>query len=131
MDNANANAKNKDKKSTTLKKKETQTGAADQSGHMGESSPNPHGETRVIEMPIRTDHGKQQVANIAQSTSTVKNRMNPSVIEPISNASDSNTNVAGKSLDSDSMYNNADPQGRDPEPGTSGSRNKKKNRRMA
>jgi hypothetical protein len=136
--------KDKDKnKSTSFKnRKEDQTGTAGQSRPIGESSPNPHGEARVIEMPIRTDHKNQKHANIAQSTSTVKNRMNPSVIEPISNAPISNApsskdpiaheNVDPKSLDTDSMYNNADPQGGGgPEPGTSGSRNKKKNRRMA
>jgi hypothetical protein len=123
--------KDKNKFTSKMNKKEAQTGAADQGKHMGESSPNPHGEARVIEMPIRTDHGKQEGANIAQSTSTVKNRMNPSVAEPISNASISDANVDPKTLDSDSMYNSADPQGRDPQPGTSGTRNKKKSRKTA
>jgi hypothetical protein len=75
---------------------------------LAESSPNPHGEQRkVIEMPLRPDQRQHTKKNVAQSTSTVENRMNPSVATPAE---------AGTSMDSDSMFNSADPQvtGKDP-----------------
>ena len=48
--------------------------------HFGESSPNPHGENKIIEMPIRT-HQRHDTAgqNIAQTTSTTGGDLNPSV----------------------------------------------------
>jgi hypothetical protein len=106
-------------------KRKDQPQAPEQGRNMSESSPNPHGEAKVIEMPIRTDHGKRTTENVPRSTSTVENRMNPSVGEHISGAPH-----AGNAIDSDSMFNNADPQGHDPEK-SGGSGNKKKNRKMA
>lgn len=48
--------------------------------HFAESSPNPHGENKVIEMPIRT-HQRHDTAgqNIAQTTNTIDGDLNPSV----------------------------------------------------
>jgi hypothetical protein len=76
---------------------------AGQSGHMTESSPNPHSEMTVAEMPVRTDQaqetGKQ---NVAQTPSTQDGVLHPSVAE----------GTEGGVADHDSMFNNADPQAR-------------------
>jgi hypothetical protein len=66
--------------------------------HINETHPNPHGEQKVAEMPIQTDHRTATPENIAQNTSTTENRMNPSVAGALEDPS------------SDSMFNNADPQ---------------------
>jgi hypothetical protein len=48
--------------------------------HLAESSPNPHGESNVIEMPIRTHQRKEtQGRNVGQTTNTVAGELNPSV----------------------------------------------------
>jgi hypothetical protein len=48
--------------------------------HPSESSPNPHGENKVIEMPIRTDQKRETGGqNIAKTPSTIGGRLNPSV----------------------------------------------------
>ena len=47
--------------------------------HIGEVHPNPHGEQDVMEMPLETDQRHITRENVAQTTSTVKNRLNPSV----------------------------------------------------
>lgn len=55
--------------------------------HLAESSPNPHGESNVIEMPIRTHQRKETKGrNVAQTTSTVKGELNPSVAHDIHTA---------------------------------------------
>lgn len=47
---------------------------------MADSSPNPHGENKVIEMPIRTDQKREtRGQNVANTPSTVGGRLNPSV----------------------------------------------------
>jgi hypothetical protein len=48
--------------------------------HPSESSPNPHGENKVIEMPIRTDQKRETKGqNVARTPSTVGGQLNPSV----------------------------------------------------
>lgn len=69
--------------------------------HFSEAHPNPHGEQDVTEMPLRTDHSDATRQNVAGSTSTKENRMNPSVTGPLEDPTD------------DSMFNNADPQTRE------------------
>lgn len=69
---------------------------------MTEASPNPHNEADVAETPVETDHRHlTRRENVAQTPSTREGRLDPSVAE----------GVAGGSLDHDSMFNQADPQG--------------------
>lgn len=73
----------------------------DQGGQLNESSPNPHGQAHVAEIPIRTDHSRATEGdNVAQSTSTKDGTLNPSVAD----------HVSGNVRENDSMFNNADPQ---------------------
>ena|SRR6185312_9116810 len=73
----------------------------EQRRHMAEESPNPHNEANVIEMPISTDQSEHTSGqNIAQTPSTREGRVHPSVGE----------SVGGGVADSDSMFNQADPQ---------------------
>lgn len=66
-----------------------------------EASPNPHNESNVIEMPIRTDQRQETGGeNVARTPSTREGRLHPSVGE----------GVGGGVADTDSMFNNADPQ---------------------
>ena len=66
-----------------------------------EVTPNPHSESKVIEMPVRTDHSEQTGGrNVGQTPSTREGRLDPSVGE----------GVAGGVADMDSMFNDADPQ---------------------
>lgn len=48
--------------------------------HFSESSPNPHGESKILQMPIRT-HQRNETGgkNIAQVPNTVGGNLNPSV----------------------------------------------------
>jgi hypothetical protein len=66
-----------------------------------EASPNPHNESKVIEMPVRTDQRKETGGeNVAQSSNTREGVLHPSVGE----------GVGGGVADTDSMFNEADPQ---------------------
>lgn len=66
-----------------------------------EVAPNPHNEANVIEMPVRTDQSDQTGGrNVGQTPSTPEGRLHPSVAE----------GVTGGVADTDSMFNNADPQ---------------------
>jgi hypothetical protein len=48
--------------------------------HMSESSPNPHGEGKVLQMPINTDQRNATGGrNIPQVPNTVGGKLNPSV----------------------------------------------------
>jgi hypothetical protein len=63
-------------------RKEKKRGSTDETAgkHMSESSPNPHGENKVLEMPIRTDQrGETDGQNVAQNPNTIGGRLNPSV----------------------------------------------------
>jgi len=94
-----------------LIKKEEERGARGQSGRMTESSPNPHGQAKVIQMPHpdqRQPMNKPMKKNVAQTTSTTGNRMNPSVTGPLEEGH--------KGLSDDSMFNSADPQARNMNP---------------
>lgn len=54
--------------------------------HMSEKSPNPHGESKILEMPIRTDHSAATVGrNIPQNPNTVGGTPNPSVAHEFEN----------------------------------------------
>jgi hypothetical protein len=47
---------------------------------MTESSPNPHGEGKVLQMPVRTDQKREtRGQNIAKTPNTVGGELNPSV----------------------------------------------------
>ena len=71
--------------------------------HMADATPNPQGRQKVIEMPLRPDQRKFSSSNIAQNPNIVENRMDPSVV----------TSIEGGGIDTDSMFNNADPQARE------------------
>jgi hypothetical protein len=66
-----------------------------------EASPNPHNETNVVEMPVRTDQREQTSGeNVAQTPNTREGVLHPSVGE----------GIGGGVADTDSMFNEADPQ---------------------
>jgi hypothetical protein len=91
------------KQKPNVNRTEDQPLAPGQGGHMSESSPNPHKEATVTEMPVRTDQSSETGGrNAAQTPSTRDGRLQPSVAE----ASE------GGVADHDSMFNNADPQSR-------------------
>jgi len=74
---------------------------SEQEAGQTEASPNPHNETNVVEMPIRTDQRQEtQGENVSQSPSTNEAILHPSVGE----------GVGGGVADTDSMFNEADPQ---------------------
>src|ERR1700719_1630900 len=51
-----------------------------QSGkQMSEKSPNPHGESKILQMPIRTQRSDTTGRNIPQVPNTVGGNLNPSV----------------------------------------------------
>jgi hypothetical protein len=78
--------------------------APGQGGRMTESSPNPHNEASPQSSPVDPSHaGQTGQTNVAQSTSTAGGNLAPSVGEA----------VAGAEADTDSMFNNADPQTED------------------
>ena len=58
-----------------------------QSGkHMSEKSPNPHGESNVLEMPIRTQqHNATSGKNVPKVPNTVGGKLNPSVAHDFEN----------------------------------------------
>jgi predicted lipid-binding transport protein (Tim44 family) len=84
--------------------REDESGKTEQQRHMADSTPNPQGQQKVIHMPRRSDQRKHTSQNIPQNPSTVGNRMDPSVTTSM----EDNT-----ALDSDSMFNEADPQARE------------------
>jgi len=97
-------------------RKEEEPNVQGQGGRMTESSPNPHGQAKVIQMP-NPEQRQQTGRNIPQSTSTAENRMNPSVTGPLEEGHEG--------FDDDSMFNSADPQvtGKSPtedQPGSEG-----------
>jgi hypothetical protein len=48
--------------------------------HMSESSPNPHGESKILKMPINTDQRNATGGrNVPQVPNTVGGKLNPSV----------------------------------------------------
>ena len=51
--------------------------------HISETSPNPHGEQDVLEMPVQTDHSHHTSHNVSQNPSTKGNRLNPSIAGPL------------------------------------------------
>jgi hypothetical protein len=71
--------------------------------HVADATPNPQSQQKIIEMPLRPDQRRFSSSNIAQNPSTVGNRMDPSVA----------TSMEDNGIDSDSMFNNADPQSRE------------------
>lgn len=49
------------------------------SKQMSEKSPNPHGESKILQMPIRTQRNETSGKNIPQVPNTVGGNLNPSV----------------------------------------------------
>src|SRR5438132_10160672 len=94
-----------------LNRKEEEPKTQGQGGRMTESSPNPHGQAKVIQMP-NPDQRQTMKRNAAQTTSTTGNRMNPSVTGPLEEGHEG--------LSDDSMFNSADPQVRNMNPAQPG-----------
>jgi hypothetical protein len=66
-----------ERKETKGKRAQNQTAKK----HLSEGSPNPHGENKVIQMPINTDQRNATGGrNIPQVPNTVGGKMNPSVV---------------------------------------------------
>ncbi|HEX2329388.1 MAG TPA: hypothetical protein VHN74_11755 [Candidatus Angelobacter sp.] len=87
-----------------LNRTEEQPQAPGQGGRMTEASPNPHNEAVPDNSPVEANHSQRTGdANVAQTTSTPEGNLVPSVGEA----------VAGAQADTDSMFNNADPQTED------------------
>lgn len=87
-----------------------------------EATPNPHNESNVIEMPVRTDQSDQTGGrNVGQNPSTREGRLHPSVVE----------GVAGGVADMDSMFNNADPQASSAGAAKSETKRRGKNKKQA
>jgi hypothetical protein len=83
------------------RQKPDQTQTLGQKQGQADASPNPHNETNVIEMPVRTDQRDRTGSkNVGQTPSTRNGQIQPSVGE----------GVAGGVADTDSMFNDADPQ---------------------
>lgn len=68
---------------------------------ISKAHPSPHREREVAEMPIQTDYSSATRENLAGSSNTTEDRMNPSVVADVDDPS------------TDSMFNQADPQTRD------------------
>jgi hypothetical protein len=81
-----------------------QTREPEQPPHMAEATPNPQGQQKVVEMPLRPDQRKLTPYNVGQNPSTVENRMDPSVAVSMEDTS---------TVDTDSMFNSADWQARE------------------
>lgn len=82
---------------------------SEQPQHATDATPNPQGQQKVIEMPLRPDQRRVTQQNVAQTPNTAGNRMNPSVNVSPENAVEPDPLFK----DTDSMFNNADPQTRD------------------
>jgi hypothetical protein len=96
---------------------ETQPQAPGQGGRMTEASPNPHNEQTIADSPVSTDQRDgTESQNVGGSPSTREGRLHPSVGESV-----------GGVADTDSMFNEADPQAR--EIGPSGTRRQSRNKR--
>jgi hypothetical protein len=60
--------------------KEIRAKAKPAAKHFAESSPNPHGESKILQMPIRTNQRNETGGkNIPQVPNTVGGNLNPSV----------------------------------------------------
>jgi hypothetical protein len=65
--------------------------------YFSESSPNPHGENKVLEMPIRTHQKNETIGkNIGQVPNTIGGNLNPSVAHEFKNRAVSGKNAPDK-----------------------------------
>ena len=54
--------------------------------HLSESSPNPHGESKILHMPINTDQRNATGGrNVPQVPNTIGGKLNPSVVHEFKN----------------------------------------------
>jgi hypothetical protein len=71
---------------TRKEPEEKQTSRRPDGKHLSESSPNPHGEAKILEMPIRTHQNKETAGkNIPQVPNTIGGHLNPSVAHEFEN----------------------------------------------
>ena len=67
---------------------------------MSEKSPNPHGESKVLQMPIRTQQRNETSGkNIPKVPNTVGGNLNPSVAHDFENRAVKPKNAADKRMD--------------------------------
>jgi len=67
---------------------------------MSEKSPNPHGESKVLQMPVRTQQRNETSGkNIAKVPNTVGGSLNPSVTHDFENRAVKPRNAAEKRKD--------------------------------
>lgn len=65
--------------------------------HLSEGSPNPHGEAKILEMPVRTHQGKETAGkNVPQVPNTIGGNFNPSVTHDFQNRVVKDKNAADK-----------------------------------
>lgn len=89
------------KEAEAVSRPEDQPQAPGQGGRMTEASPNPHNESKLTEAPVKTNQRDETEAeNVGHSPSTRDGCIHPSVGE----------SVGGGVADTDSMFNEADPQ---------------------
>ena len=77
--------------------KEIQTKAKPAAKHLSESSPNPHGENKVLQMPVRT-HQRNDTGgkNIPQVPNTVGGNLDPSVAHDFQGRATTGKNIPDK-----------------------------------
>ena len=65
--------------------------------HFSESSPNPHGESKILQMPIKT-HQRNETGgrNVPQVPNTVGAKLNPSVAHEFQGRAGSDKNASDK-----------------------------------
>src|SRR5438270_6501332 len=65
--------------------------------HFSESSPNPHGESKILQMPIRTEQRRETSGrNVPQVPNTVGGNLNPSVAHEFQGRVATNKNAPDK-----------------------------------
>jgi hypothetical protein len=68
------------------KKENNNKTQVDPAGSMSEKSPNPHGESKILKMPINTDQRNATGGrNVPQVPNTVGGKLNPSVVHEFKN----------------------------------------------
>jgi hypothetical protein len=71
--------------------KEIRSKAKPAAKHMSESSPNPHGESKILQMPIKThQRNETRGRNVPQVPNTMGGNFNPSVVHEFEGRAENN-----------------------------------------
>jgi hypothetical protein len=74
-----------------------QSGKQQSDRQMSEKSPNPHGESKILEMPVRTQQRNETTGkNVPQVPNTIGGNLNPSVAHDFENRAVNPKNAADK-----------------------------------